>query len=108
MPLSKQYPTLSNIVRHKSDTIATVMATSPSDVTFRQDLIGPRLEAWNTLLQRLDSIQVSPRHDVFRWNLHANGGFSVDLLYNAILQSDLPVDNNKKIWKMKICLVPSS
>jgi hypothetical protein len=30
--------------------------------------------------------------------------FSVDLLYNVILQYDLLVDNNKKIWKMKIPL----
>jgi hypothetical protein len=28
----------------------------------------------------------------------------VDFLYKAILQSDIPVDNNKKIWKMKIPL----
>jgi hypothetical protein len=33
-----------------------------------------------------------------------NGTFSVDSLYKAILQSDIPVDNNKKIWKMKIPL----
>jgi hypothetical protein len=104
LPLSEQYPALYNIVRHKSDTIAIVMATSPPDVTFRRDLIGPRLAAWNALLHRLASIQLSPGPDVFRWNLHANGGFTVDSLYNAILQFDLPVDNNKKIWKMKIPL----
>jgi hypothetical protein len=80
------------------------MATSPLDVMFRRDLIGPRLVAWNALLQCLAPIQLSPRPHVFRWNIHANGGFSVDSLYNAILHSDLPVDNNKKIWKMKIPL----
>jgi hypothetical protein len=40
-PLSEQYSALYSIVRHKSDTIALVMATSPPDVTFRRDLIGP-------------------------------------------------------------------
>jgi hypothetical protein len=50
MPLSALYPALYDIVRHKSDTIATVMATSPPDVTFRRDLIDHRLEAWNALL----------------------------------------------------------
>jgi hypothetical protein len=73
------------------------MATSPPNVTFRRDLIGPRLVAWIALLQRLDSVQLVPRHGEFRWNLHANGAFSVDSLYKAILQSDIPVDNNKKI-----------
>jgi hypothetical protein len=80
------------------------MATSPPDVTFRRDLIGPRLQSWNALLQRLDSIQLSTRTDEFRWNLHPNGKFSVDSPYKAIIQSDIPVNNNKKIWKMKIPL----
>jgi hypothetical protein len=30
--------------------------------------------------------------------------FSVWSLYNAIIQSDIWVYNNKKIWKMKIAL----
>jgi hypothetical protein len=35
--LCEQYPALYNIVRHKSDTIVAVMATSPRDVSFRRD-----------------------------------------------------------------------
>jgi hypothetical protein len=77
------------------------MATSPPDVTFRPDLIGQRLVAWNTLLVRLEDIQLSPELDEFFWNLHANGTFSVDLMYKAILQYDVPLDNNNKIWKMR-------
>jgi hypothetical protein len=77
------------------------MATSPPDVTFRRDLIGSRLVAWNSLLHRLEAIHLSPGPDEFRWNLHANDTFSVDSLYKTILQSDILVDNNKKIWKMK-------
>jgi hypothetical protein len=88
---------LYTIVRHKSDTIATVIATSPPNVSFQRDLIGPRFTAWNALLQCLDSIQLSAGPDESRWNLHANGNFSVDSLYKAIVQSDIPVDNNKKI-----------
>jgi hypothetical protein len=94
-----QYPALYSIVHRKSDIICTLMATSPPDVTFRRDLISPRLVAWNSLLIRLEDVQLSPGSDEFRWNLHANGNFSVDSLYKAILQSDIPVDNNKKIWK---------
>jgi hypothetical protein len=48
------------------------MATSPPKVSFRRYLIGPRLDAWNALLQRLDSIQLSPGPDEFQWRLHAN------------------------------------
>jgi hypothetical protein len=80
------------------------MATSPPDVTFRRDLIGPRLVAWNVLLQRLATVQLSPEIDVFRWNLHKNGEFFVDSMYNALIHLDIPVDNNNMIWKMKISL----
>jgi hypothetical protein len=48
--LQEQYSDLYNIVCHKSDTIAIVMVTSPPTVSFRRDLIGPRLIAWNALL----------------------------------------------------------
>jgi hypothetical protein len=80
------------------------MATSPPTVTFRRDLIGPRLLACNALLLRLESIQLSEGQDEFRWNLQSNGKFSVSSLYNAIIQPEIPVDKNKKIWKMKIPL----
>jgi hypothetical protein len=80
------------------------MAASPPDVTFRSDLIGPRLVVWNVLLQCLDSIQLSAGPDEFRWNLHPNGNFSIGSLYNATIQSDIPVNSNKKIGKMKIPL----
>jgi hypothetical protein len=59
-PLWEQYPALYNIVHHKSYTIATVMATSPPNVMFRRDLLGPWLASWNTLLHHLDSLQLLP------------------------------------------------
>ena len=103
-PLSEQYPALYRIARRQGDTIATVMATSPPNVTFKRVLLGQRLVAWNTLIQRLGDIHLSLEPDEFRWNLHVDGTFSVKSFYNAILLSDLPVDSNKKIWKMKIPL----
>jgi hypothetical protein len=41
VPLCEQYPALYNIVHRKSDTIPTEKTTSPPDVTFRRDMIGP-------------------------------------------------------------------
>ena len=60
------YPALYNIVRHKGDTIATVMQCSPPNVTFRRDLIGPRLTSWNSLLARLTPVQLTQDPDEFR------------------------------------------
>jgi hypothetical protein len=48
--LREQYHAWYNIVRHKSDTLAIVMQSSPPEVTFKRDLIGPRLDSWNALL----------------------------------------------------------
>ena len=50
--LREQYPALYNIVleRHKSDTLSQVLETFPPNVTFRRDLVGPRLASWNELL----------------------------------------------------------
>jgi hypothetical protein len=102
--LREKYPALYSIVHYKCDTIAKVMVTSPPDVTFRRDLVGQRLVAWNALLQQLATIQLSAEPDEFRWNLHKNGEFSVDFMYNALIYLHVQVDSNKMIWKMKIPL----
>jgi hypothetical protein len=103
-PFHEQFPALYSTVRYKSDTTAKVMATSPPDVTFRRDLVGQRLAAWNALLQCLASIKLSTAPDEFRWNLHKNDKVTVDSMYNALINRHIPVDDNKMIWKMKIPL----
>jgi hypothetical protein len=84
-------------------------------VTFRRNLYGPRLVSLKDLLQRLDNVHLTNGKDEFHWNLHENGKFSVASMYNALILTDLPVLDNKKIWKMKIplknkknCMVSSS
>jgi hypothetical protein len=104
--LQEQYPALYNIVRHKGDTIAKILETSPPNVSFRIDLSGQRLVSWNAILLRLANIQLQPDHDVFRWNLHENGKFLVAFMYNALIQHNLSVDKgtNNRLWKLKIPL----
>ena len=41
---------------------------------------------------------------MFRWNLTTSGSFTVDSMYRALTHSEVPVSNNKKIWKSKIPL----
>jgi hypothetical protein len=50
-------------------------------MTFRRDLVDPRLASWNELLQRLGSIQLVQGTDEFRWRLTKNGMFSVSSMY---------------------------
>jgi hypothetical protein len=102
--LRDQYPALYHIVRQKGDTLAKVLESFPPAVTFRRDLFGPRLTAWNELIQRLASVQLSHGPDEFKWNLTKNGKFTVDSMYRASLQSNEPVVNFKPIWRMKVPL----
>jgi hypothetical protein len=104
--LREQYSALYNIVRHKGDTIAKVLETSPPNVSFRRDLPGQRLVSWNALLLRLANIHLQPGHDEFRCNLHENGKFLVASMYNALIQPDLPIDkiSDNRLWKLKIPL----
>ena len=66
--LREQYPALYNIVlaRHKSDTLAKVLVDNHPIVTFRRDLVGPRLVAWHELLQRLATVNLTQGTDEFR------------------------------------------
>jgi hypothetical protein len=102
--LREQYPALYNIVRHKDHTLATVLENFPPNVTFRRTLLGVRLVSWNSLLLRLQAIQLLPGPDIFRWNLSENGIFSVNSMYKALMVPPAPIDNHRKIWKMKIPL----
>ena len=102
--LREQYPALYTIARDKNNTIAHVLSSSPPNISLRQDLIDPRLMSWHNLLSRLDSINLTQGRDVFRWNLTTSGSFTVDSMYRALMHSEVPVSNNKKIWKSKIWL----
>ena len=64
-PLMVQYPSLYRIVRHKFVTIKQVLGQQNPDISFRRDLFGPRLAAWNELLTRLEDIQLSDDPDTF-------------------------------------------
>jgi hypothetical protein len=79
------------------------MESSPPNMTFRRDLSGHRLVYWKALLHHLANVQLQDGSDELYWNLHENGKFSVDSMYNVLIQ-DIPLDNNKKIYKLKIPL----
>jgi hypothetical protein len=104
LPLKDQYPALYSIAHNKSDTIAEVLNTSPPNVTFRQDLIGERLASWHALQEQLANVQLTDKHDEFRWNLIENRIFLVDSMYKVLLHSEAPIHKNKYTWKMKIPL----
>jgi hypothetical protein len=80
-----------------------VLPNYPLNVSWRRDLIGPILVAWNNLLSRIANLVLTQDQDKFHWNLTQNGEFSVKSHYLALVHSDLP-NINKVIWKLKILL----
>ncbi|RCV09416.1 hypothetical protein SETIT_2G026500v2 [Setaria italica] len=77
MTLREQYPCLYNIARHKQHTIAEVLSSSPINISWRRDLIGNKLAAWNNLYPHIANIVLSQEQDEFHWNIHPTGQLSV-------------------------------
>jgi hypothetical protein len=98
--LREQYHSFYNIAQHKQDTVAKVFSTSLLNISWRRDLIGCKLTAWNVLVPCLANIVLSQESDEFRWNLHPNGQFLVKSHYLAMIHSDIP-NLNKHLWKFK-------
>jgi hypothetical protein len=89
------------------DTLETYQS-NPQNITFRRTLFDPKLVNWEALLKRVAKIQLTTVKDIFRWNLHEKGKFSVASMYNALILPDMSVYDNKKFWKMKIPLKTKS
>ncbi|WVZ90481.1 hypothetical protein U9M48_036780 [Paspalum notatum var. saurae] len=89
-PLKDQYPSLYNIARPKSITIAEATSSSPPSICWRRQLYGTNLDIWNSLLSRLEGLELSQEQDAFYWNLTTNGKFSVKSHYAALMFSNTP------------------
>ena len=102
-PLKDQYPSLYNIVRRKNDTVATILQTGASAMSFRRYLTGPNLNAWQSLSNRLSAIHLTEETDSFKWELNQNGIFTVSSMYNTMINSHI-LPNNPLLWKIKVPL----
>jgi hypothetical protein len=80
-----------------------VLANNPPNISFRRNLVGPKLIAWLNLIDRLANVKLRDIPDVFKWNLHQSRIFSVPSIYNALINIDI-IPNNPYIWKINISL----
>jgi hypothetical protein len=101
--LRDQYPSLFNIVRHKSITIAEAMSAFPPIFSWRRQLFGASLAEWLSLLSRIQGMELSHDMDSFFWSLASNGRFSVKSHYAALMLGNIR-NLNKDIWKLKASL----
>jgi hypothetical protein len=92
----QQYPTLYNIARRKIDTIEHVLSATPLNISFWRYLSGNNLVLWNNLVTRVALVQLVDSEDVFHWNLHQHGQFTVHSMYLALINNGF-VDTNRKM-----------
>jgi hypothetical protein len=98
-----QYTSLYNIVRRKSDTVQSVLSTMPLIVSFRRFLTENNLMLWNNLVRRIMYMQLNDQKDVFIWNLHQHGQFTVHSLYLTLINNGTS-HMNKQLWRLKVPL----
>jgi hypothetical protein len=92
-------------VRRKSDsdTEANVLSGVPLNVTFRRQLTGNNIVLWHNLINRIMEVRLNNNADLFYWNLHQHGKFSVHSMYLALINNGTVI-RNYIIWRLKISL----
>ena len=98
-----RYPTLYNIVRKKSATVASFFERVPLNVSFRRSLVGDNLVLWHSLVTRIVHVELNEENDVFKWNLTKSGQFTVKSMYSAIMNT-VKVFYHKSLWNLKVPL----
>jgi hypothetical protein len=66
----QQYPSLYNIVRKGSDTIAQILSTIPLNISFCRYLSENNLALWNDLVFRVMVVQLNYSNDVFTYGTY--------------------------------------
>ena len=70
---------------------------------FRRALVGDKLDEWEELVAKITHINWTNESDLFIWNLHNNGQFTVHSMYLHMINQNTPF-SHKLIWKLKIPL----
>jgi hypothetical protein len=99
----QQYPSLYSIVRRKYTTVENVLSRVPLNVSFHRFLNQNNQRLWNELVRRIMHVRLNDQADVFRWNLHQNGQYTVKSLYLALINTGV-TNMNKQLWKLKVPL----
>jgi hypothetical protein len=87
----------------KSSTVESVLGTVPLNVSFCRFLNHNNVVLWNELIRRIMHVQLNDQQDVFTWNLHQHGQYTVHSLYLALISNGM-TNMNKQLWRLKIPL----
>jgi hypothetical protein len=90
-------------MRRKSDSIAKVLSRVPLNVSFRRKLTGNNLVLSHNHVTRILEVCLNNNADLFHWNLHQHGKFSVHSMYIALINNGMVI-RNSMIWRLNILL----
>ena len=102
-PFKEQYPSIYNIARQPSASVASVLSSDSLNISFRRALVDEKLQEWLDLVAKITNINLVEGSDHFRWNLHKYGVFTVRSMYLHKINQHAPF-RHKLIWKLKISL----
>jgi len=87
--LKDKFPSLFNIVRRKYDSVAQVLSSIPLNISFRRNLVGANLSAWNRIVASIHDLNLT--EDEFIWGLSASRIFTVKFIYAALINNGVRV-----------------
>jgi hypothetical protein len=102
-PLMWLFPNLYRIVRNKGVSVASVLSSTPLNISFRRGLVGKRLSEWFRLVSIVLTINLNNNKDGFIWKIKKYGVFSTQSLYREIMKEGR-ISRNEMFWKARLPL----
>jgi hypothetical protein len=87
----------------KNVVVANIFQTIPLNISFCRGLVAQLREQWMDLVAHLVHVRLNTASDTFRWDLSADGSFSVHSMYKGLI-TNVNVAWHKDIWKAKMPL----
>ena len=75
-PLMRKFPDLYRIVRRRGVSVASVLSSTPLNISFRRGIVGERLKEWLKLVSLVLPVNLNNDKDIFIWQIRKNGVFS--------------------------------
>jgi len=102
-PLMRLFPDLYRIVRKKGVSVASVLSSTPLNVSFRQKIMEERLKEWLKLVSLVLPVNLNNDKDIFIWHIKKNGKFSTQSMYREIMKRE-KLSGKEMFWKAKLPL----
>ena len=79
-----------------------MLSSIPWNISFRRNLVGANLSAWNRIVASIHDLNLTEHRDEFIWGLSASKIFTVKSMYAALINNGVRV--SKDIWQIKVLM----